>query len=78
MNVDQKVWGEHLGLAKFCYNFIMHLMTKMSLFELALGKEAKKPMDLAIPMGLKDHSKKTVKMVKGCEKLYAQANKLLK
>ncbi len=51
VNVDKKVWGEHLGLAKLCYNSIMHLTTKMSLFELTLGKEAKKPMDLAIPMG---------------------------
>ncbi len=27
-------------------------------------------MDLAIPMGRKDHSKEVVEMVKGCEKLY--------
>jgi len=42
-----------------------------------LGKEAKKPMDLAIPMGKKDHSKEVVKMVKRLEELYAQAKKLL-
>jgi hypothetical protein len=28
----------------------MHLVTKMSPFELMLGKETKKPMDLTIPM----------------------------
>ncbi len=44
--------------------------TKMSLFELTLGKETRKPMDLAIPMGRKDHSKEVVEMVKGHEKLY--------
>ncbi len=49
----------------------------MSLFELALGKEVKKPMDLAIPMGRKDHSKEVVEMVKGYEKLYTLAKKLL-
>jgi hypothetical protein len=42
----------------------------MSLFELTLGKETRKPMDLAIPMGRKDHSKEVVEMVKGHEKLY--------
>ncbi len=40
------------------------MVMKMSMFELALGKKAKKPMDLAIPMGKRDHSKKVVKMVK--------------
>jgi hypothetical protein len=33
-----------------------------------LGKEARKLMDLAIPMGCKDHSKEVVKMVKGVKK----------
>jgi hypothetical protein len=42
----------------------------MFLFKLTLGKEVRKPMDLAIPMGQKDHSKEVVKMVKECEKLY--------
>jgi hypothetical protein len=36
----------------------------MSLFELSLGKEARKPMDLAIPMGQRSHSKEVVEMVK--------------
>jgi len=45
LNVNQREWGEHLGLAKFCYKSTMHWTTKMPLFELALGKEAKKPMD---------------------------------
>jgi hypothetical protein len=31
-----------------------------------------KPMDLTIPMGQKDHSKKVVEMVKGCEELYTK------
>jgi len=39
-------------------------------FELTLGKEVRKPMDLTIPMKQKDHSKKIVEMVKGCEELY--------
>jgi hypothetical protein len=51
VDVDKIFWGEHLGMEFFCYNSIMHLTIKMSLFELALGKEAKKPMDLSIPMG---------------------------
>jgi hypothetical protein len=46
---DHKDWGNHLGLAEFCYNSIKHLATKMSPFELALGVEAKQPMDLTIP-----------------------------
>jgi hypothetical protein len=45
-------------------------MNKMSLFELTSGKEAKMPMDLAIPMGQRDHFKKTMEMVKGGEELY--------
>jgi hypothetical protein len=42
-----------------------------------LGKEAKKPMDLAIPMGERAHSKEVVEMVKRLKELYAQAKKLL-
>ncbi len=64
MDVDHRDWGDHLGLANFYYNSTMHMVMKMSMFELALGKKAKKPMDLAIPMGKRDHSKKVVKMVK--------------
>jgi len=45
-----------------------HLMKKMSSFELVLGKENKKPINLTIPMGKRDHSKETMEMVKGCEK----------
>jgi hypothetical protein len=52
-------------------------MTKMSSYELAWGKEAKKPMDLTIPIRHKDHSKEVVEMVKGHEKKYAQAKKFL-
>jgi hypothetical protein len=36
-----------------------------------LGKEVKKPMDLAIPMGKKYHSKEAME-VKGHEEKYAQ------
>jgi hypothetical protein len=68
VNADKKDWGEHLGLEEFCYNSTMHLATKMSSFELTLGKEARKPMDLTIPMGHRYHSKEVVKMVKGREK----------
>jgi hypothetical protein len=71
VNIDQKDWGDHLGLIMFYYNYTMHSTTKMSSFELVLRKEAKKPMDLTIPMGQRDHSKKYVEMVKGREKLYA-------
>jgi hypothetical protein len=49
----------------------------MSPFELALGKETRKPMDLSIPMGWKEPSKEAIGMVKGHEKLYTQAKKLL-
>jgi hypothetical protein len=38
VNVDKKVWGERLGMAKFCYNSIMHLTTKMSLFNIGKKK----------------------------------------
>jgi hypothetical protein len=34
-----------------------------------LGKEVRRPMNLTIPMGQKNHSK-IVEMVKGCEELY--------
>jgi hypothetical protein len=44
----------------------------MSLFEPMLKKKTMKPMELTIPMGQKDHSKKVVEMVKGCEELYAE------
>jgi hypothetical protein len=73
VGADQKDWGEHLALAEFCYNSITHLTTKMSSFELALGKEAQKSMDLTIPVGHRDHSKKVVEMVKGHEDKYTQA-----
>jgi 6-phosphogluconolactonase/glucosamine-6-phosphate isomerase/deaminase len=46
-------------------------------FELALGKEARKLMDLIIPMGSICHSKEVVEMVKGCEKKNIQAKELL-
>jgi hypothetical protein len=70
VGANQKDWGEHLGLEEFCYNSTMHLATKMSPFELTLGKEVGKPMDLTIPMGRKYHSKEVVKMVKGCKEKY--------
>ncbi len=67
----KKIWGEHLGLVDLCYNSVMHSVTKMFLFELALGKEAKEPMELTIHVGQRYHSKKMMKMVKGHEKIYA-------
>jgi hypothetical protein len=45
-------------------------MTKMSLFELVLGKEARKLIN-SIPMGCRDHSKEVVEMVKGHGGKYA-------
>jgi hypothetical protein len=41
VNVDKKYWGKHLGLMKVCYSSTTHLETKISPFELALGKEVK-------------------------------------
>jgi hypothetical protein len=37
----------------------------MPLFELVLGKEIDKLMDLTIPMGCRGHSNEAVEMVKG-------------
>jgi hypothetical protein len=70
VSVDQRDWGEHPSLDEFCYNSTMHLVIKMLPFELTLGKEVRKLMDLTIPMRQKDHSKKILEMVKGCEELY--------
>jgi hypothetical protein len=53
----------------------MHLTIGMFPFELAFWKEIKKTMDVAIPMGRRDHSKEAEEMVRGCEKLYTQAKK---
>jgi AAA15 family ATPase/GTPase len=77
VNINKKYWGEHLSLTKFYYNFTMHSAMKMFPFELMLGKEEKKTMDLTISMGCKDHSKEVVEMVKGREEKYARAKKLL-
>jgi hypothetical protein len=49
-------------MVEFCYNSISNSMTKIFLFELALGKEAMKFMNLGIPMGRRDHSKEVVEM----------------
>jgi hypothetical protein len=49
----------------------------MSPFELALGNETRKAMDLAIPMGWIYHPREIVEMVKGREKKYTRAKKLL-
>ncbi len=77
VNVYQRNWDEDLNLAKFWYNSTMHLVTKMSPFELVLGNETKKLMDLAIPMGWNEPSKEAIGMVKRYEELYTQAKKLL-
>ncbi len=52
-------------MAEFCYNSMMHLVTKMFPFELTLGKEAKKLMDLAIPMGRRATPRKLWRWSKG-------------
>jgi hypothetical protein len=77
VNVYQGDWGEDLSLVEFFYNSTMHLVTKMSPCEFVLRKEAKKPMDLAIPMGQMEPSKESIGMVKGHEELYTQAKKNL-
>jgi hypothetical protein len=43
---------------------------KMSLFELVLGKEIEKLMDLTIPMGRRGYSKEAMEVVKGCKEKY--------
>jgi hypothetical protein len=43
----------------------MHIVTKMSPCELMLKKEARKPMDLAIPMGRREPSKEALGWSKG-------------
>jgi hypothetical protein len=50
---------------------MMHLVMNMFSFELVLGKESMKLMDLTILMGQRDHSKEVVEMAKGCEEKYA-------
>jgi len=61
----KKHWGEHISLVEFYYNSMTHSVMKMSSFELMLGKESMKSMDLTIPMGQRDHSKEIVDMAKG-------------
>jgi hypothetical protein len=51
VNNNPRNWGEHLSFVEFYYNSTMDSTTKMSPFELPLGKETRKPIDLAIPMG---------------------------
>ncbi len=77
---DHKDWGDHLGLAEFCYNSTKHLATKMNPFELVLGIEVKQPMDLTIPRTRGTHYEGGIeaeKMTKECEKNKAHAIKLL-
>jgi len=40
----------------------------MCSFKSTLRKKAKKPMDVTIPIGQRNHSKEVVEMVKGHEK----------
>jgi hypothetical protein len=47
----------------------------MFLFELMLGKQTRRLMDLAISMGQRNHFKELVEMIMGCEEKYARANK---
>jgi len=57
-----------------------HLATKMSPFELALGIEAKQPLDLTIPRTKStccDDSKNVEEMAKDCEEKKPWAIKLL-
>ncbi len=73
-------WGDHLGLAKFCYNSTKDLTIKMSPFELALGVEVKQPMDLTIfrTKGIWCKcGKEAEEMAKGREERESQSIKLL-
>ncbi len=60
---------------EFSYDSTMHLTIGMFPFELAFWKEARKTMDVAIPMGRRDHSKEIEERVRGCEKLHTPAKK---
>jgi hypothetical protein len=53
----------------------MHLVIKTFPCELVLRKEAKKPMDLTIPMGQREPSKESIGIVKWHKELYTQAKK---
>jgi hypothetical protein len=66
---DHRDWGDHLGLAKFCYNFTKHSIIKMNHFELALGFEVKLPMDLTIPKTKGIHCKGRKEAKKMAEEL---------
>jgi hypothetical protein len=69
VNIDKKRLERTSRHGRVLLNLhVTHLAIKMSLFELALGREAKKSMDLTIPMGRRNHSKEVVEMVKGREK----------
>jgi hypothetical protein len=73
--------GNHLGLVEFCYNFTKHLAIKTNPSKLALGVEAKQPMDLAIfrTKGIHCEGNKEAKtMVKEHEERKSWANKLRK
>ncbi len=77
---DHKDWANHLSLVEFCYNSTKHSTTTMNPFELALGVEAKQPMDLTIPKTRStchEGGKEAKKMAKKHEKKKAWAIKLL-
>jgi hypothetical protein len=76
---DHKNWGDHLGLAKFCYNSTKHSAIKTNPFMSALGVDAKQPKDLTIlrTKGIhREGGKEVEAMTKECEERKSWANKL--
>ncbi len=69
--------GKHLDMVEFYYIPQCTQWPKCHHW-MNVGKKARKPIDLTIPMGQKDNSKKAMEMVKEREKLYTWVNKLLK
>ncbi len=77
---DHKDWGDHLGLAEFCYNSTKYSTTKMNPFQLASGIKVKQPMDLTIPRKRStchEGDKEAEKMAKEHEEKKTWAIKLL-
>jgi hypothetical protein len=48
VSANYRDWGNHLNLIEFCYNSTKHSTIGANPFKLALGVEARKPMQLTI------------------------------
>jgi hypothetical protein len=53
VKANKKDWCQHLILAKFCYNSIMHSITKLCLFKLTLGRKSQEADGLSHSHGTK-------------------------